>query len=333
MSKDLIESSHAGEQEDNVVINNNAVSMKLVQSIYNELTGKTESIIRRLTDSHEVAFEDIKQLNIKIEQLYEQYNIVSKTCAVTLYHVNDCKEQYSSFERFSLRDSNSINPCENVRIEYKFLISLPNTRKVQQYSIKIDLHSRVGIKKRAETEHGSAKRFFRLLGTTTGIINIEYVDYTVARNFMTAIMDWHLSVSRNTPSKAISFWQDYSAEIPFIFRFASVFLLTCFFYSIGLNLEIDTNQALFLLLLLTFTTIYLASLFAHKMGMVCEYFLDGYQPISYIKVNKGDEIAIKKYSSLNNKAFILSSLSVTLAIVLNLASAFIYEHLIAKFLG
>lgn len=132
--------------------NGNLVSMQAVQHIYNEITGRTEELSRTYTINHCVSFDDICQLNIKICQLYEQYNIVSKNCSVTIYHVDDQKQVFSSFERFELYDRTTLSPVENIRIEYKFLIVLPKIQKPQSYEIEINIHSRAAIVQRAKRE-------------------------------------------------------------------------------------------------------------------------------------------------------------------------------------
>ena len=116
MSQEIIEQS---EKEDNSSIsvgNGRMVSMQAIQDIYNEITGKTEKLSKSYRNDHKTSFEVIEQLNIKIYQLYEQYNIIEKNCNVTLYHIDDCKEVYSSFERFKLYDRSSTSPIENIRL-------------------------------------------------------------------------------------------------------------------------------------------------------------------------------------------------------------------------
>lgn len=97
-------------------------SMQAVQHIYNQITGRSEQLTRLYTINHSTGFDDLGQLNAKICQLYEQYNIVSQNCSITLLHVDDQKQTFSSFER-----------------------------------------------------------------STTGQMQITYIDYTVARNFQLAI--------------------------------------------------------------------------------------------------------------------------------------------------
>ena len=88
---------------------NNVVSMQVVQDIYNEITGKSEELTKGYSNPIQVSFEDIIQLNYKITQMYEQYNISSNSCTVTVYHSKDQKQVFSSFERFTLYDRS--NTC------------------------------------------------------------------------------------------------------------------------------------------------------------------------------------------------------------------------------
>ena len=166
------------------------VSMQMVQDVYNEITGKTENISKSYRLHHKTSLVDLEQLNIKIHQLYEQYNIIEDNCNVTLYHVDDCKEVFSSFERFKLGDKSSLSSVGNIRLQYNFLILLPKTNRPQPYKIEVDIHSRAAIKQKASKEHGMARRIMHIVASRTAILEIEYIDYTVARNFRTAIDSW-----------------------------------------------------------------------------------------------------------------------------------------------
>jgi hypothetical protein len=167
------------------------VSMQTVQHIYNELTGRSEELARSYTINHCTSFEDICQLNIKICQMYEQYNIASKNCSVTIYHVDDQKQTFSSFERFEMYDRTTPSPVENLRLEYNFLIILPQVKKPQSYQIEINIHSRAAIVQRAKKENPLPPGFFlAVLAERTARMKIKYIDYTVARNFQLAIDSW-----------------------------------------------------------------------------------------------------------------------------------------------
>lgn len=282
MTEGIIERNEEGENQVVNIGDNLPISMKIVQSIYNEITGKTEKLSQALRNHHEINFNDIKQLNTKICQLYEQYNVVSKNCAVTVFHVDDCKEQFSSFERFEIYDSSNTNPSENVRLEYSFLIVLPGTQKAQPYKITIDLHSRIALRKKASREHGITRRIIRIVATKTGNVDIEYVDYTVARNFMLSIDQWYKAVKQSKTSKFIEVLQDKSEHFPSVFKILTslVVLVAIFTNREALISSSSSIDILFSLGLISFGAIYISGLVAAKLGGICERAVDSQGALS-----------------------------------------------------
>ena len=75
------------------------VSMKIVQEIYAELTGREETLDTQYNVNHEVNYDDIYQLNAKIFQLTEQYNIVASNCCLTIYHQNNQRQNFRNTEK------------------------------------------------------------------------------------------------------------------------------------------------------------------------------------------------------------------------------------------
>jgi len=301
------------------------VSMKVVQSIYNEITGKTEKIGRSLSDDHDIDLGALKQLNHKINQILEQYNVVGKNCSVTLFHVDDCKNQYSSFERFELYDSSSMSPCENVQLKYNFLIVLPETKQPQSYKITVNLHSRVALKQKAESEHGISRRIIRMVSRRTGQYDIEYVDYTVARNFQTAIDQWYSSVVKGKESKIIQSLQDKSEHFDSIFRILTVAILSIAIFENAASLigESPTLQSVFLAGLFSFSSIYLLGMIAFKLGSFAERSIDGHQAISGLRLNIGDKKAFESFTNSNSKSLKGAVWSAALVVAINVFSTYI----------
>ncbi|MGH1472049.1 MAG: hypothetical protein ACRBCS_12695 [Cellvibrionaceae bacterium] len=308
-----------------VSVENQHVSMKIIQSIYNEITGKTEKIGRSLSDDHDINLGALKQLNHKINQMLEQYNVVSKNCSVTLYHVDDCKNQYSSFERFELYDSSSMSPSESIQLIYNFLIVLPETKQPQPYKITINLHSRVALKKKAESEHGINRRFIRIVARRTGQYDIEYVDYTVARNFQTAVDQWYSSVVKDKESKIVQFLQDKSEHFDSIFRILTITILSFAIFKNADSLigEVPTLKSVFLAGLFSFSSIYLLGMIAFKLGSFTERSIDEHQAISGIRLNIGDEKAFKSFDNSNSKSIKGAIWSTVLVIAINLFSTYL----------
>ena len=55
------------------------VSLQTLQGIYNELTGKSETVGKSYSKPIRVKFSDIEQLNHKITQVCEQYNVADSS--------------------------------------------------------------------------------------------------------------------------------------------------------------------------------------------------------------------------------------------------------------
>lgn len=312
-----------------VSIGDKPVSMQLVQSIYNEITGKKEELSKVLRENHFTEIDDLKNLNIKIEQLYEQYQIASKNCSITLYFLNDCKEQFSSFERFNLFDSGSLSPTERICLEYNFLIILPTSQKPQSYKIEIELNSRATLRKRALSESGFIRKFFGILGGHTGQITIEYIDYTVARNFMVTIEEWFKSIHKTQTPPLLKTAQSYSEYFPFGFKlFTSICLIAVIFFNYGKILGPNpTTPELFNLSLWAMGGFYISILVVSRLGHICEAATDTYQPISALRLTRGDEKVIKEYETSKKKTMIRFLLSTILAVCLNIFSAWIFSAL------
>ena len=180
------------------------VSLQTLQGIYNELTGKSEEVGKSYSKPIRVKFSDIEQLNHKITQACEQYNVVSGSCSVTVYYVDDTRDQFSSFDRFRLHNSGSTSPVESVLLKYNFLVLLPKTKKPQSYTVSIRLASRVAVSKRMKSEfYGTPPSIFRLMGNRTAVVEIQYVDYMVARNFLNLIDEWFKGIPTATEFKPL----------------------------------------------------------------------------------------------------------------------------------
>ncbi len=303
--------------------------MQVLQEVYNEITGKTEKLSRNFRANHNVTIGDLIQLNTKIEQLYEQYNIVNNNCSVKVFHIDDCNDQFSSFERFKLYDSSKMSPIENVRLEYNFLIILPKIGRPQPYKLEIDINSRVATKLRAETEVGMPRRMIGIFGRRTAHVELEYIDYTVARNFMVAIDQWFSALPNNPSSKIMEILQDKSEHLSFIFRISTAVFILWYLLSNKVELlgKTPTLNQLFSASVIGFGAVYILSSIAAKLGSICEQEIDTFQPISYLQINRGDSEAIHKFKKNNRNSLLKAFATIALAILVNLASTWLSSYI------
>ncbi|MDE1715533.1 hypothetical protein PWG14_24015 [Chromobacterium amazonense] len=327
MSKDILDPSIPNDGNSVDLGGGQIVSMKAVQQIYSEITGRTESLERSYKFNHSIGFDDLCQLDAKVTQLLEQYNIVSRNCSVTLFHLDDQKQTFSSFERFKLFDRTTLSPVENVRIEYNFLIILPQMRRPQSYKIEVNIHSRAAMVKRANGDTGMRNTiFYEFFSPNTAHLEIEYVDYTVARNFQGAIDGWFKALPEQDTGWLLTPLKKLTGYYVFAFRFTLVtaFLYSCYaHFSETLGNVRASQVALFQAATVTFGGMLLMSILSGKFGSVAAEAVKRVQCKSYVNLTRGDEIAFKGMNASNRLSWLKASGSLVLAVGGKVLAAYI----------
>lgn len=328
MSQELSESSFS--RDDKVNIANTQVSMKDLQSIYHELTGKTEELSETFKKPHRIEYDDLYQLDLKINQITEHYKVISKNCSISIFYCDGSKMKISSFDRSKLNDMSSPTATESVDIEYNFLI-LPNeVQKPQNYKITLQLYSRVGVLKKAETEHGLHRKIMHLFSSNvTGLLKIEHVDYLLAKHFQNLIKEWYESIDDTKPSKILGFLKDNSEHLSLLFTLLSSIILPCivlYNYSSFISSNPDISD-IFKGNVAAFSLIFIGIYLSRRLASICEYSIDSYQYLSYVNLNRGDEKEISRYKA-SNRINILKMLgSLGLMIFINIISMYLIKWL------
>lgn len=327
MSHNIIEnnSNPNGQQVD--LGNGQLVSMQVVQQIYNEITGKSETLSRPYSLNHRVEFEDFRQLNIKIDQICEQYNIISKNCSVTIFHVDDQRQNFSSFERFELFDRSTLSPVESVRLEYNFLIVLPRVQKPQSYVVEINIRSRAAMAQRERRESKLPPgRFYEFIAPITAYVDIEYVDYTVARTLQVTIDGWFKGLHIFPASKFLGLLKKGSHYISSVIPAVAVtaFIAICYvIFGSAKWAHPDGFKSLYIALLFTLGGSLIIGRFAHIFGVIIVNSVLRIQQKSFINLTRGDQLALEELSNINRQRWGYIIFSMVITVLLNVFSAWI----------
>lgn len=307
-----------------------AISLQTLQGIYNELTGKSEEVGKSYTKPIQVKFSDLEQLDHKISQACEQYNVVSGNGTITVYYVDDTRDRFSSFDRFRLHNSGCTSPVESILLKYNFLVLLPKTKQPQSYTITIRLASRVAVMRRMEGEfYGPPPQIIRMMGNRTAVVEVEYIDYMVARNLLNIVDEWFKVIPTADEHKWLNWLRYRSHHIPKFAKFITgivvgliaIALLPKFIAAGSTDLMafgLFSSWAL----LGAFTAYRMAGFFANLI----ENAIDEWTEVSYVNITKGDEVEISKAQRKNRFAIIKGlvgfvftiSLSVVTKIIANL---------------
>jgi hypothetical protein len=302
---------------------NSAVSVKVYQDLYHQITGQTEQIRKRYSDNLLVELPELEQLHFKVLQLCDVHNVVAKNEIISVFHEKERKEQFTSFERFQAYNANTASPTLNVVIKYNFSIVPAGLRKPQEYVVTIRLTSRVALIKQAEEEAPPFMRgrLLSFLTENTAEITVEYADYVIARGFLEAFDEWIRGCKAIPKPKTLLTLRRWSHLVPSAFRMLIVLLIGWFALQIIPTYFNSTSKpdtwARFLVIYGAASFLLLT--LAGTAGGMIEEAIDTFPTLSYLKLNKGDATIIEAFqerrSGVITKFMLAAAFSVVLGIV------------------
>lgn len=307
------------------------VSMQLIQSIYNELTGKSEQIEQGFSIPYQITIDDLQQLDSKIQQMQEPLTVCSKNCRVTVYYYKDTKEAFSSFERFKLIDKSRLSPVNSVVLKYNFVIKLPKTDRLQNYSISIRLGSKITALKELKEDVPEELEVPFFVFERNAVASIDYVDYIVARNFLDSVKDWIHGLPENSHPKTLVFLRKKAHYLPRITKYGVGFFVLWLILGKA-HLYLPTGSAdigrLAQFLLISFGLVFITYNFASWLGVVSKNGLRSIHEISYVKLNRGDELEIERAQRENKIAKIKAVVGFIVTIVISIITKIIAAYLV-----
>jgi len=276
------------------------VSFKLYQDIYHQITGKTEQINQKFSKNLLVEFSDVEQLHLKIMQVREVLTVLACNETITIFHDNERKESFTSFERFRQYNSSSTSPTTSLALQYNFSILPGGLTQAREYTIKIRLVSRVALAAQMESDVPPFMRgrILNFVSDNTAEITIDYSDYVVARGFLEAFGEWIKGCNSTHKPKFISVLQSRShllhTSIPIVLMIMlSYFALSSVSEFFGDGAD-PMKYARFMIVYGSST--YFAIVLGSMFGKFMERAIDSYPVLSYLKLNKGDEKLITKFN-------------------------------------
>ncbi len=300
--------------------------MQIVQAVYNELTGRTEELTKFVEAPFRLRFDDLKQLDAKIRQMFEQYHIASSSTTVTIYFGQEARETYSSFERFSAFDSSTTKEVQNILLKYEFLIILPEAKRPQPYSLSIQLTSGLAVVKQAKAGLPRGLPAMAFLQGPSGKLSIEYVDYLVARTFLDTVSNWTDALDTSPLRQPLKFLVQNSQWVR---RFTQCSLVVGALFTLCSNLTRwistgpEATHDLARFLLWSVFILGLANFVGKFFGSLAERFLDDLYAASAIQLTRGDTKLIETNSSERRVNLLKAGASVVFSFLLGVLASII----------
>lgn len=302
------------------------ISFQLAQDFYNEITGKSERLTDKIKSSYVLTLADIENLNHRIVQSTEQYNIVSQNATFSVRYVGDSSERFSSLDRLRIHAGHKGLPVEEVDITYKLLVVLPKTQRPQEYTIRISFVSRVAkIEEMRKTMADApfAVPFFHFEGLQTGNIVIDFVDISVANAIMATIKSWADCLKKRSTNEFIKIARRKSHYFPIITKYSFVALCAYHIHQYSSPIlagsppiKIAVNFALASVLIA-----YLSLKIGAFIGRKAEKSIDEVYEISYIHFSSADENLVEETEAKITRSVISSLGALIAAFLIGIASS------------
>jgi hypothetical protein len=268
------------------------VSIKVYQDIYHQITGRTEQVRKRYSNSLLIEFSDIEQLHHKIMQLCDIHKVIASNEVVSIFHEQERKEQFTSFDRFRAYNSNASSPSLNVVLKYNFSIIPAGIERPQEYVVTIKLVSRVAMLQQIEADLPSfvMRRLVGFGSSITAEITVDYADYIIARGFLSAFEEW-INGCKSTPESAwLSAVKKWSYLLPnTISTLISILIIYFALASVpnyfGDSSDLTMHSRFFIVFSGGF---FIVVSLMRSVGRLIEESIDSYLDLSYLKLNKGD---------------------------------------------
>lgn len=271
------------------------ITIQQYQHIYNQITGKSEQLSKNSKKNIKICLSDLSNLDTRIKQTLQQYNMVGFSSKYSAFYTNDQKETSRDFERFSLTAKAPACQTDSLNFVYNFSIKLPQISEAQNYAVSIRIINKWALRKKLieELPSNAPRRIINLFSSETVEIKIDYVDYTVARNIIAMLDDWLDGLAGEKSSGVLIAVQKRSHLIPIFTKYTTMFLLVIGLlqYSQTLFSEIDTFHEFGQVLGASAFLAYIFISAGKAIGKYIENSIDSIDNVSYIKLTRGDENA------------------------------------------
>ncbi len=305
--------SPSGKQSNSIILGDEAsqqaISFKMAQAFYSEITGKSEQISEKFTKSFVLSINNINQLHQRIIQSTTQYNIASANASFSITYQNDSSERFSSIEKFITHAATKGMPVEEVDIRYRFLVVLPETKKPQEYRINISLISRTVKLEELREKMQQMKisiPLWQFDSELTCRASIDFTDITVANAFMSVIKNWERTLDEVNTNALIKNVRPFAKYMPAIFKYSLLF--TGIYYTLGVvNKYFSSPEAhttaVFLLVAYIFN--FLLWKIGGVAGSKAENHLDQLYEVSYINFSAADTKLANECSNSRKRNMLL----------------------------
>lgn len=265
---------------------------------------------------------------LKFEQSLRQYSTAGVAIEMHAIYSGKDKQTFTSLEKFRQIDQNGSDAISNIEIIANFHIKVPEVEEHQPYKFRVLLTAVMPSMLKNE--------FFRMLVDDsefpTITTTIDYVDYVVARTFISLVDDWERGLPRLKKNLFLRNYFKFRVPLRRVIPTLGFVGGLISSYFVALNaLYASATFRDFASWVVLLVGIIGASTWVGRI--VASGFEDqsiGYRATTLIVVNAGDRNKQKKYDESRKSVALLTFVQFLMAasaVMLNLAASYIYDLL------
>lgn len=296
--------------------------------IQEKVNARSEELSKSYNDNLLVRFSDIKELHHKTIQSIKSLKPANNTIGlrIAVSHHEGESEKFNTFDGFEKYNVTSPNPTSDVEMVYGFTLYDAECKTFENYKVINQVRSRVGELAQLEKEAPPfvSKALIASLVTTTAKITIHYEDYVKARHFTAMFDEW---VRGCDEAKAIKFFNFIKPYSHLITRFGKLFIfaLLAYFTSSAIDLKVIGSDLTTKFIVIYASAFVIVGSLSETLLRKIEISIDGYLPLSYVEINKGDTKLIADYDGRNRASIGWSVVALFGTLLIGLFTNSVYD--------
>lgn len=293
--------------------------------IYNKINESGKETSKAYKDNLLICFFDIQELNQKIQQTIASLGVKEYSLKINMEQSEGEDHTFNNFDDFAKHNITSPYATQEIFFYYKFIIYNEEANIFENYSVSFKLTSRIATFEQLRKD--SPPFMLELISpmkTVVAFISVEYYDYVKARSFISTFDEWVKGCDVYNMPKSLEFAKKIAPALPKVGTLVMLVIFT--FLSIkSIPDHIENMTSVGKIVMFYISAFFITQSVTTKLLQYMSKKINESIPLSYIKINKGDEKIIKDYESNTSKSIKKSCAGLLAAIIIGISTNFIYD--------
>lgn len=307
------------------------IDLDQFKSLYYLLNAKPDSQLRLLKEDKKIDFDDLVELNDKVNLKLKTESLKTIITTVTIVFKNKKINTYNNWLEFSRTNWNIADQTLSISINWDINIKLPEHELPQRHTLKVRLGSPIRPNEMFQLMMTSDKDDELMEATSNGVCKVDFINHVIANELLMIVEEWYQTLQNNIPeNNFVTLSEKYRKYIAIcvnsIIPFSAIFIAYSLISRKILSIEIWTNTHIKDILFLicgAVAFIYISDIIAKVFSNKIFNQLGNYKDYSMFQITKADKNSIEETDKKNTKIKTSIIVQLLISIVVGLISLFL----------